>query len=342
MVRPDLIEAPHSVVDQQATPHIDDITLALINIAVANEALEANNQDHDSAPVQANGSSPATDTASAPVVQRASQPPSSASSTTAKRPSSHVPRRSRRPMLPSRESSEVRRKATRSSAGRRRQRRWQNQCFIQSLAHRMLESSVGTELTHEEARLLMSEGRRLVQPTQGLFTDLLSNQESMENWDRFNRLEPSRQQKVLKKLMNQSESAVEPRDSAEARYGRVDRRARLNFKRQQGDVGGLVEMEADLMQQLNSHCGKALRIVEPDGYQRMLIHAICAYQRIKSESVDVDGERCVVASVPTSFTPAATALSAHLALLYRPSIREFFFIVDSVELYLLRKHGCNG
>eukprot|EP00045_Choanoeca_perplexa_P008191 m.75094 g.75094 ORF g.75094 m.75094 type:complete len:424 (-) comp14394_c0_seq1:2280-3551(-) len=315
MVRPDLITSLHSSVAEEPPSELDEITLALINIAVANENQEENPEN--GAEQHANGP---------PVAE---QPPLVGQPPAASTPHASVPtstpsaRRLKVPRVavPSRESSEVRRKATRSAAGKRRQRRWHNQCFVHSLAHRMLETAVGTELTHEEARMLMSEGRNLLEPTQGAFTDLMSDPDAVETWERFNNLNEARQQAVLDKISRPAKRHA-PTDATrpEARYRRVERSTRQYFKRRGMDAENLPAVEQQLLTTLGQSEESRVHYVEPDSYLRMLAHAVCQYCYLPAKSVTVNGNKGLLITKPTQYTPPHLPLSGYLASLHESAV----------------------
>eukprot|EP00048_Salpingoeca_helianthica_P015432 m.226747 g.226747 ORF g.226747 m.226747 type:complete len:260 (-) comp17023_c0_seq1:234-1013(-) len=186
--------------------------------------------------------------------------------------------------------------------GTRRQRRWDNLLGLKAT----LETLTPVD-EHEEA---------IVQPSHTVLTAFLSSPEGLERWEKLS----SEENEIIRRLARLSISTsfedLHTPQSPIQRYRSINRSTRTALRRRHLPMGIFAAIESDVLEAFGADPAAVLVLTLGDSFQRLMLHAICQYLSLESNSETIDGARVTTvkhASPDLGFVRPEVLLSAILA-----------------------------
>ncbi|GFN95035.1 R3h domain-containing protein 4-like [Plakobranchus ocellatus] len=201
-------------------------------------------------------------------------------------------------------------------------------------------------LEEKDEEMALTDPMSSVEPSSSLFEKLLNNPDKMEAWNRFVESSEEDQRKVLnyRGLHDIKEDVEEEDEKEEAKlekggavnseeiwvmildkrsdhpafspqkcYERVDRNLRALLKRRQLPMGMLANLEREIVSFFHEFPTSVFLSDISNSYERMLLHALCQYLNLRSQSYDDDGSRKTqVENLYPGFRPPSLLLTEYL------------------------------
>ncbi|XP_023027313.1 R3H domain-containing protein 4 [Leptinotarsa decemlineata] len=184
----------------------------------------------------------------------------------------------------------------RKNLGRKKLRRYENRCVLQSLI----------EEDEKENHVVIMESYK------GPFTRLLEDKSAMEYWNEFIEKSEKEQTEIVKALSNKYHSLPDCTVDSDI-PGRISSRIRRTFKLKKNlSLVTVRECEEDLIEFFKARPEDIYVRIPPTSFDRLLIHAVAQYHRLKSISnyVDEGTRRSVeVHNTRDNWSPANCQLS---------------------------------
>ncbi|GFR91582.1 R3H domain-containing protein 4-like [Elysia marginata] len=202
-------------------------------------------------------------------------------------------------------------------------------------------------LEEKDEDMALNDPMASVEPSSSLFETLLNNPDKMEMWNRFVESSEEEQRKVLNyrglhdikeefEEEEEDEKVAEheggsPRNSEDVWvmildkrsdhpayspkkcYERVDRNLRALLKRRQLPLGMLANLEREIVTFFHEFPTSVFLSDISNSYERMLLHALCQYLNLRSQSYDDHGSRKTqVENLFPGFRPPSLLLTEYL------------------------------
>ncbi|GCC30417.1 R3H domain-containing protein 4 isoform X1 [Chiloscyllium punctatum] len=160
-----------------------------------------------------------------------------------------------------------------------------------------------------------------------IFTEVCSNDDYIEVWNDFMNRTGEEQEKFLhyleeeakKKskgkvhLHSQDKRGEQSGYAGKECFQRIDRRLRVTLRRRQIPMGTLEFLEEELTRFFAIKPQSVYKAMLENSYERLLLHALCQYLDLVSQSSDCNGKRQTeVSNKGTDFLPPVPLLSAYL------------------------------
>ncbi|XP_041061159.1 R3H domain-containing protein 4 isoform X2 [Carcharodon carcharias] len=157
-----------------------------------------------------------------------------------------------------------------------------------------------------------------------IFTEACSNDDYIEVWNDFMNRSGEEQEKFLHYLEEEAKKKCKGKvhlNSQDKRGGytgkecfqRIDRRLRITLRRRQIPMGTLEFLEEELTGFFAIKPQSVYKAMLENSYERLLLHALCQYLDLVSQSSDCNGKRQTeVSNKGTDFLPPVPLLSAYL------------------------------
>ncbi|XP_067678215.1 R3H domain-containing protein 4-like [Haliotis asinina] len=172
----------------------------------------------------------------------------------------------------------------------------------------------------------------MFEPSSSAFEKLFSEREKMKIWNDFVNRSEEEQETILHPSRSQNkrtESADEnlddsweeipdkrtahPAFTAEECYRKVDRKLKDLLKRRQLPMGILENLEEEIVSFFKEWPSSVFVSKLASSYERMMVHALCQFLDLRSQSYDEDGERRTqVENKHNTFLPPSPLLSQYL------------------------------
>ncbi|KAL2090309.1 hypothetical protein ACEWY4_014997 [Coilia grayii] len=176
----------------------------------------------------------------------------------------------------------------------------------------------------ERDECVKEEGELCETATPTVFTEACTNGNYVECWSDFMNRSGEEQEKLLALLEEEAKRSsankpakdqreVNPAFSAQDCFQRIDRRLRVCLKRKNIPMGTLEVMEEDLLTFFRAQPHSVYSTSLQSSYERLLLHAVCQYMDLVSQSSDHNGARQTeVKNNQEEFLPPHPLLSAYL------------------------------
>ncbi|XP_053706953.1 R3H domain-containing protein 4 isoform X1 [Synchiropus splendidus] len=158
-----------------------------------------------------------------------------------------------------------------------------------------------------------------------IFTEASTNRNYFEPWNNFMNCSGEEQERLLclleqevakKKNIHRlfkDQRNVDPAFNAQDCFQRIDRRLRMTLRRKQIPMGTLEVLEENLLSFFNDQPHSVYTTNLNSSFERLLLHAVCQYMDLVSESTDYNGLRQTeVVNKQEEFLPPTLLLSAYL------------------------------
>ncbi|KAJ7993338.1 hypothetical protein DPEC_G00271390 [Dallia pectoralis] len=196
--------------------------------------------------------------------------------------------------------------------GKKSQRRQENTRYLANLLEK-------DECSKNEAEVYSDPALPSV------FTEACTNGHYVEQWNDFMNRSGEEQEKLLALLeeeakrssfnkLSKDQREVNPAFTAQDCFQRIDRRLRTTLRRKQVPIGTLEVLEGNLLSFFGAQPHSVYTTNLASSFERLLLHAVCQYMDLVSESSDCNGARRtkVVNKQEGLFHPPAPMLSAYL------------------------------
>eukprot|EP00053_Salpingoeca_punica_P027524 m.24938 g.24938 ORF g.24938 m.24938 type:complete len:277 (-) comp9659_c0_seq6:152-982(-) len=187
-----------------------------------------------------------------------------------------TPRKEPLPLV-GRENSLVRQRSQRRAAGVRRRRRWDNLCSLKSALEKLSEDEPLVPET-------------IIVESHNTFSTLHSDGSKLHTWEQFLAKSAPEQEAILGCLHRTSSSVAHHERTPLQRYAAIDRSIRVVLRKSNLPVITLAALEDDLMTYFCED-SQAVYICTLDSFRRLLLHGLCQFLGLHSESDTVQGER---------------------------------------------------
>ncbi|RUS73296.1 hypothetical protein EGW08_018945 [Elysia chlorotica] len=208
-------------------------------------------------------------------------------------------------------------------------------------------------LEEKDEELALTDPMSSLEPSSSLFETLLNNPDKMEMWNRFVESSEEEQRRVLnyrglhdikedeeevgvEEEIGENETVVEHKEGGAGNsedvwvmildkrsdnpaytpqkcYERVDRNLRALLKRRQLPMGMLANLEREIVTFFHEFPKSVFLSDISSSYERMLLHALCQYLNLRSQSYDDDGSRKTqVENLYPGFRPPSLLLTEYL------------------------------
>ncbi|XP_038632293.1 R3H domain-containing protein 4 isoform X1 [Scyliorhinus canicula] len=160
-----------------------------------------------------------------------------------------------------------------------------------------------------------------------IFTEACSNDDYIEVWNDFMNRSGEEQEKFLRyleeeakktskgkaHLNSQDKSGEQSGYTGKECFQRIDRRLRITLRRRQIPMGTLEFLEEELTRFFAIKPQSVYKAMLENSYERLLLHALCQYLDLVSQSSNHNGKRQTeVSNKGTDFLPPVPLLSAYL------------------------------
>ncbi|XP_071116891.1 R3H domain-containing protein 4-like [Haliotis cracherodii] len=172
----------------------------------------------------------------------------------------------------------------------------------------------------------------MFEPSTSAFEKLFSEREKMKIWNDFVNRSEEEQETILHPVGSQTgittstveklddsweeipdKRAAHPAFTAEECYRKVDRKLKDLLKRRQLPMGMLENLEEEIVSFFKEWPSSVFVARLASSYERMLIHALCQFLDLRSQSYDENGERRTqVENKHNTFLPPSPLLSQYL------------------------------
>ncbi|XP_072396401.1 R3H domain-containing protein 4-like [Diabrotica undecimpunctata] len=160
------------------------------------------------------------------------------------------------------------------NSGRKKLRRYQNRCILQTLS----------EEDEENENMVV-----IMEKYKGPFARLLGDKEAFEYWQQFIEKSESEQFEILQALTEKYPNETVVENFKTDSPGKISSRIRRTFKIRKNLSLEIVQMcEEDLLKFFKTRPDDRYVKVPPTSFERLLIHAVAQYHKLKSISVIVD------------------------------------------------------
>uniref|UniRef100_A0A0B6YUA7 R3H domain-containing protein n=2 Tax=Arion vulgaris TaxID=1028688 RepID=A0A0B6YUA7_9EUPU len=197
-------------------------------------------------------------------------------------------------------------------------------------------------LQEKDDDLVLNDPSSTFEPSSSIFEELFENADKMEMWNSFVESSEEEQRKILNYrglhdikedseedvntegtvttaednwVMILDERSDHPAFSPKECYSRVDRNLRALLKRRQLPMGILANLEREIVTFFHD-CPTTVYISSiTSSFERMLLHALCQYLNLRSQSFDDNGSRKTqVENKHRHFRPPLLLLTEYLQL----------------------------
>ncbi|KAG5275851.1 hypothetical protein AALO_G00125260 [Alosa alosa] len=157
-----------------------------------------------------------------------------------------------------------------------------------------------------------------------IFTEACTNGNYAETWSDFMNRSGEEQEKLLALLEEEAKRTcanqplkdqreINPAFSAQDCFQKIDRRLRVCLKRKNIPIGTLEVIEEDLLRFFRAQPHSVYITNLQSSYERLLLHAVCQYMDLISQSSDCNGARQTeVKNNQEEFLPPQPLLSTYL------------------------------
>ncbi|XP_007906482.2 R3H domain-containing protein 4 [Callorhinchus milii] len=171
------------------------------------------------------------------------------------------------------------------------------------------------------------EGEQTTSASPTIFTEACTNYDYIEIWNEFMNRSGEEQEKFLLYLEEEAKKKSKgkvhsnPQDergdhlanSAKESFQRIDRRLRAALRGRHIPMGTLEFLEEELTGFFATNPQSVYKAMLENSYERLLLHALCQYLDLFSQSSDLNGKRQTnITNKRTNFLPPVPMLSAYL------------------------------